>query len=963
MTTFSLRKIFAGALLLALTWSAQSAITLSDPLPINPLLKMGKLENGLTYYIQKNSKPEKRVELRLVVKAGSILEDDDQQGLAHFTEHMAFNGSRHFKKHELISYLQSIGIKFGADLNAYTSFDETVYILPVPTTKKENLETGFLVLEDWAQGLTMNDADIDSERHIILEEARLGKGAGDRMNKQLYPALFNGSKYAERLPIGKEDIISNFKHDAIKRFYADWYRPDLMAVVVIGDIEPEQAEQMIKAHFAQLKNPANERPRNYAKIPTRDASAGLVITDKEATNNVVMIRYPVQPSTPDKSIADYRQSLIKNLSSAILNQRLQELTQQATPPFIGGGSSIGALAHGYESFSSAAIIGRTGVESAITALIQENERARQFGFSSAELERTKKNHLRFFETAYNERDKSNSSEYAAEYIRHFLTEESIPGIVNEYAYATELLPGITLDEVNHYAQKNIPDNIPKLATYLGSNKEGEIIPTNTQLLNWVNSAEKAPVLANSDKAIPTSLLAQAPNAGSITAETVNVRLGTTELTLSNGLKVILKPTDFKSDQVLLSASRFGGLSLFDDADKYNALYATAVTQSMGLASYTPTDLQKILAGKSLSFNTSLSNYTEHLSGYAASSDIETLFQSIYLRFANPRKDPDLYTAFISGMQDLTKNSMARPESVFSNTLSTTLYNNHPRLSLAPKPDDFTHINLDRTSAIYGERFNSAKGFTFILIGSFDLEKIKPLIATYLASLPTTELSTSYHDLNIRPVTGVVKKEVHSGSEPKSQVSIIFTGPANYSKEENMRFNALIEVMNLRITDVLREKLTLIYSGGMSGSIDRIPYQNYRIAINLPCGPDNVDKVIAATFAEIEKIKSETPPEPVKDQGQDQDQKQAKEKINSAGPTQEELNKVKLNWIKNHNIAMRTNEQWLRYLQDATLFNTDTTELLTVENRVNAITLADVRESAKRYLNTENYVQVVLYPEK
>ncbi len=388
--TLTMWRALASASFLVLACSVQAAINLADPIPVGPQVKVGKLANGLTYYIHKNSKPEQRVELRLVVKVGSVMEDDDQQGLAHFTEHMAFNGSKHFKKHELISYLQSIGVKFGADLNAYTGFDETVYILPIPTDKKDNLETGFQVLEDWAQGVRMNDADIDKEREIILEEARLGKGANDRMSRQMLPELFNGSKYAERLPIGKEAIIKNFKYEVIKRFYADWYRPDLMAVVVVGDIEPDQAEKMIQAHFSQLQNPAKERPRNAVNIPVRADSKALVITDKEATNNVVLIRYPVHTVTPDKIMADYRQGVIKNLMTSMLAQRLKDLTQQANPPFLGASSSTSQFAPGYESFGIFASLGRGGVAPAINAVIQENERARQFGFGLEELERLKK---------------------------------------------------------------------------------------------------------------------------------------------------------------------------------------------------------------------------------------------------------------------------------------------------------------------------------------------------------------------------------------------------------------------------------------------------------------------------------------------------------------------------------------------------------------------------------------------
>src|SRR5476649_2414119 len=387
-------RLISGAVLLACACMAQAEIRLSDPLPLAPEVTVGKLPNGLTYYIKKNERPAQKVELRLVVKAGSILEDEDQQGLAHFTEHMAFNGSTHFKRNELISYLQSIGVKFGADLNAYTSFDETVYVLPIPTTNKENLEKGFLVLEDWAHGSKFNPADINSGRGIIMEELRRGKGADDRINKVLMPKLLNGSRYAERLPIGKEDVILHFQHDAIRRFYRDWYRPDLMAVIVVGDVDPAQAEKMVEAHFGGLKNPEHERPRDYAIIPERTQSEGVVVTDKEAAANVAYIRYPIMPHTDANTYGQYRHDLIESLYSAMLSQRMAELTQQANPPFIQGGSSMGQVVQGYRSFSAGAVVGKGGAEPALTALVQEDERARQFGFTVSELERAKKTLLR-----------------------------------------------------------------------------------------------------------------------------------------------------------------------------------------------------------------------------------------------------------------------------------------------------------------------------------------------------------------------------------------------------------------------------------------------------------------------------------------------------------------------------------------------------------------------------------------
>jgi zinc protease len=407
---------------------------LTDKLPIEPKVKIGKLSNGLTYYIQKNVRPEKKVELRLVVNAGSILEDDDQQGLAHFMEHMAFNGTKNFKKNDLVSFLQSIGVEFGADLNAYTGFDETVYILPIPTEKKENIEKGFQILEDWASTVAFDGSEIDKERGVVLEESRLGKGAEDRMFRVVYPKMFEGSKYAERLPIGKDDILKNFKHDVIKRFYRDWYRPDLMAVLVVGDMDPAEAEAQIKKHFEKLKNPSSPRQRALAEVPERKKSEGVVVTDKEATNHVVEIYYTYKKSKEEITVQDYRDYLVRVLFTSMLGQRMQELTQKAEPPFVFGGSNIGGWARGYEAYQSFAYLGKGGVEPAVNALIQENERARKFGFTASELDRVKKQLMKNIERSYNERDKTESQQIVEEYIRNFLDKEPIPGIENEFKY-------------------------------------------------------------------------------------------------------------------------------------------------------------------------------------------------------------------------------------------------------------------------------------------------------------------------------------------------------------------------------------------------------------------------------------------------------------------------------------------------------------------------------------------------
>jgi zinc protease len=937
MTTSRLCKTLVAASILLFSWCAQGASKLSDPIPLDPALKEGVLPNGLHYYILKNGKPEKRVELRLVVKAGSILEDDDQQGLAHFTEHMEFDGSRHFQKHELISYLQSIGVKFGADLNAYTSFDETVYILPIPTGKKENLETGFRVLEDWAQGASLKDEAIDAEAPVVLEELRLGKGADDRMGRKLLPEVYNGSLYASRLPIGKEDILKTFKHDTLRRFYRDWYRPDLEAVVVVGDVEPAQAEKMIREHFAHLKNPAHERARNYTQIAARTESHTMVVTDPEATNNAVTIHYPSRKVPQDTTVGDYRRSLVRTLYTTLLNEHLHELTQQADAPFLGAFSGIGSIAPGYESFSTTVLVGRAGTEPAIKAAVEENERVRQFGFGADELERAKRGLLRNYDEAFKEKDKSDSASHAAELIRHFLVQESVPGIAGEYAYASEFLPGITLQEVNDYAKTMTPGAaVPKLVAYTGSSKDGETVPTEANLTQWVSNAEQTAVAAKEEKKLAAGLMTELPKPGKIVSEKENKELGLHELTLSNGVKVILKPTDFQNDQVLMAASRFGGQSLYDEKDKYNAQYASSVAGAMGIAQFSPTDVGKILSGKSARVSTNLAGFSDQISGASGSDEVETMLQLLYLRMTSPRQDPALFSAYIASHQDSARNTMSRPEAVFTDSLQATLYDNNPRASHIPKPEDFAHVDMDRAQAIFQERFGSAYGLTFIFVGSFEIDKIKPLLETYLASLPTTEIPAKYRDLGVRPVAGVVKKDVHVGSEPKSSVSLNFTGPAKYSLAENTRFYMMIEAINIMIIDDIREKMSLIYGGGMSGVFDRAPYENYRIAASLPCGPENVDKVIAAVFAEIEQMKQ-------------------------SGPPPADLDKVKRALLEQHKIDLRTNNFWQNYLQDATLYGTDPANVLSFEKRINEVTVDDLKEAAKRYFNTSNYVQAVQYP--
>jgi zinc protease len=911
--------------------------TLTDPIPVSPDIKTGTLPNGLKYYIKKNTKPEKKMELRLAVNAGSILEEDNQQGLAHFTEHMAFNGSKNFKKNNLLSFLQSIGVKFGAHLNAYTSFDETVYMLSIPLDKPENLEKGLLVLEDWAGGVLFLTEEIEKERGVVLEESRGRKGAQDRMNQVLYPKIFVGSKYAERLPIGKDEILKTFKPEVIKKFYKDWYRPNLMAVVAVGDFDVTEMEGKIKSHFGKLKNNPKAKPRTMVEIPARAQSEGLVLTDKEATNAILRIVYPITKSKDKVTIGDYRQSLVSGLFQSMLGQRMQELTQKASPPFIFGGSNMGGFLRGTEAFTSFAFLSPAGVEPAVNALMQEGERARQFGFTASELDRVKKSMLKSIEQAYNERDKSESENYADEYVRNFLELEPIPGIENEYKYYQAFLPGITLDEVNKYAARIIPQEAKKLAVITSPENPGFALPTNEQLLAMIENASKLEVKPYEEKAIASSLLPAAPAPGKVVSEKENKEVGVTEWTLSNGVKVMAKSTDFKNDQILMSATRFGGQFLYDSKDRYSAENASTVVGQMGIGQFSPTDLQKVLAGKSVGVNPSINQLSEGVNGQSSAADLETMLQLTHLYFTQPRVDEELFKSFISKQKGFVQNMMANPQAVFQDTLLNTMYAKHERSPRLPNAETLDKIDMKRAVEIYKERFSNAAGFTFFFVGSFDMAALKNLCEVYLASLPSTGAPSNFRDIGLRPVKGVVKKEVYRGKEPKSFIAMRFTGEAAYSDVEQLKISMMVELMNIKLIEKLREDLGGMYSGGMSGSMSKNPYGNYTISASVPCGPENVDKLVKATWEEINKVK--------------------------AGPTEADLNKVKETMKNTGKDNMKDNGYWRAKMQQWVELGTNPGDILTLEKRIDAITTKDIQEAAAKYFNEKNYLQVVLYPEK
>lgn len=931
------RILFSLVLFLSVSFSV-TAQALTEALPFDPAVKTGQLANGLKFYIRQNKKPEQKVELRLVINAGSICEDDDQQGLAHMAEHMAFNGTKNFKKNEIVSFLQDIGVGFGNDLNAYTGFDETVYILPIPTDKPGNLEKGFKVLEDWAHNVTYLTEDIEGERAIILEESRLGKGANERMFKKIYPKLFDGSKYAKRLPIGVDSIIRSFPPDAIRRFYRDWYRPNLMAVIVVGDIEPAKAEEMIRAHFSGLVNPANPRPRVNAEVYPYTSREAIIATDKEATNYSVSINFPFMKSEAAATTGEYRADLIRSLYVSMAGQRLQELAQKENPPFLGASMSFSGFARGYEAFSAFAATGTGDLTRGLNALVEEIERLKRFGFTAAELERAKKNMVANYERSYNNRDKTESDSYVEEYIRHFLENEPSPGIAKEFDYVKSFLPGITLDEVNAVS-KSFKDEKNRLVYVMGPEpKAGDKLPAGADLLAAIDAREKAEVKPYEEKAVAASLLTQMPKAGKVVSKTANSRFATTELKLSNGVTVTLKRTDFKNDQILMNAGRFGGKSNYGVKDKYNAEYAAQVVAAMGYGEFTPSDLRKALAGKAVNVAPQFTEVKDGINGSSTVKDLETLFQLTYLQLTQPRMDSSLFKSYVQKNKSQFAMLSANPQASFVDTLYKTLFNNNPMAPIiVPNSAYFDKIQLDRAVAIYKERFGDASGMHFVFTGSFTEEQIIPLIEKYIAGLPATGKKFNFVDTKVRPIEGKKNMTVNKGKEQQSLVLGFYNGEVPYSDGLELKAQVLSEILNIRIIEELREKIQGIYGGGTFSQLEKIPYANYSFVLQLPCGPEKVDTLVKAVNKEFEDIRTK-------------------------GPEQSYLDKVKKQLAEAHKVKMKENNSWGNMLLDMRMYKYDPAYFMDYENKLNALTVKDVQDAARIFLGGKNQFTAVLMPE-
>lgn len=911
--------------------SAQS----DKPLPLHPQVVRGTLPNGLTYYLLKNGRPAKRVELRLAINAGSILEDDSQQGLAHFLEHMCFNGSKNFQKQELVNFMESIGMRFGGDVNAYTSFDETVYMLQVPTDDPAKLDKAFLILHDWASELSLDPVEIDKERGVIIEEWRGGRGADARMRDKQFPILYQGSRYANRLPIGKKEILESFVHSELRRFYQDWYRPDLMAVVVVGDLDIPVMESYVKKHFASIPARPNPTPRPVYTVPDHRETLFAIASDKEATRSSVTMTVKL-PTGPEATEADFRHSLVEQLALGMLSSRLRDLAQKSDPPFISAAAMKGRGIRTKESFILFATTKDGAQEKALEVMWSEALRASRHGFVPTEMERQKKALLRGFEQRFTERDKTESRGPVMELVRYYLNGDVMQSPEQEYTLAKSMIDGITLQEAET-ALRDLMRPGNRVVSLNSPEKEGLRIPDASALAAALAAAEKADLGAYKDELTDKPLVATPPSGGKIVSENTIPELGLITWTLSNGVTVQLKPTDFKNDEILFSMFSPGGLSRTPASQVITGTLTSTIQQELGFGAFSGNDLRKLLSGKVVRVSPAIRNYYEGLSGNASPKDLETLFQLVYLTYTAPRHDATVFASTLTRLRTMLENRSSQPETAFEDTIQVTMASYHPRVPIltAERLKEVTEADLQ---ALFRDRFADASEAVFTFVGSFSPDALRPLVERWLGGLPSTSRKETWVDMGVTLPRGVIEKTVRRGQEQKSSVRIVYSGALpDASPDERFFLNSMTAILRTRLRELIREDKGGTYGVGVMVALDRVPKPEYRVIVTFGCNPARVDELVKTVFDEVQALRTS----PI---GQDY------------------VDKVKEQQKRGRETAVKENTFWLGTLEGYAQEGTDPRDFFNYEKRVDRLTPAEVQRCAAKYLDPNNLVKVVLQPE-
>ena len=934
--TGMLKRLFTALLLLgsAVMASAQQQPQM-PPIPTDPNVRIGKLENGLTYYIRHNELPENRADFYIAQKVGSILEEENQRGLAHFLEHMCFNGTTNFPGKGIINWLETIGVRFGENLNAYTSIDETVYnINNVPVMRDGIVDSCLLILHDWANDLTLDPKEIDNERGVIHEEWRTGQGAMMRMYEQALPKAFEGSKYGHRLPIGTIEVIDNFPYQALRDYYEKWYRPDQQGIVVVGDIDVNKVEAKIKEIFSPIEMPANPAERVYEAVPDNKEPIITIAKDKEQPSTMIYIwhKHPATPNEAKGNMGYLVQNYLFTMIESMLNARLEELRQSAEPPFIdaGSGNNDFLLAKTVEAFVGIAISKDDGIPTALAAIVREIERARKFGFTASEYARAKADYLRMLESAYNERDKMKNNQYVQEYVRHFIDNEPIPGIEMEYTIMNQLAPNIPVEAINSILPQLITDeNI--VINIFGPDKEGMVYPTEAEILDILNKTKAEEITAYVDKVSDEPLMKEAPKAGKI-VKTEEGPFGSTALTLSNGVRVVLKTTDFKADEIRMRAFSPGGTSVFGTKEALQLKMLNSVAGLGGLGNFSNVDLEKVLAGKKATIGATVSGLSEGLNGSCSPKDLETLLQLVYLSFTAPRMDDAAFQSFKQRTKASLENQEANPMTALTDTLQMEMYGDHPMAGRI-KAEMIDQIDYNRIMEMYKDRFKEAGDFTFLFVGNINLEEAKPLIETYLGGLPTINRKENYQDIKMDIRKGAHKNLFAKQMEtPKATVLNIISGYCEYNLKNDLLMTMLSQTMTMVYLETVREKEGASYGVSVYGQLSRGVKDEAIFQIYFDTDPAKREKMEEIVMSELQKVAQE-------------------------GPRPEHLAKVKEFLLKKHIENAKENGYWLGQLNSYYWHNTDMNT--DYEKLVNELGVEDVKNFTKALLDQGNIIEITM----
>lgn len=933
---------------LSLCWLLLSAFALQyvcaqqmQPLPVDTKVRYGKLDNGLTYYIRHNELPKERADFYIAQQVGSVLEEDSQAGLAHFLEHMAFNGTKNYPGKALTNYLETVGIRFGENLNAYTGFDQTVYmIVNAPVTRQGIIDSCMLVLHDWSSFISLDGDELDKERGVIREEWRTSGSAGMRLIKQQLPAMLPGSQYANRLPIGSIDVINNFKHDEIRNYYKKWYRPDLQGIVIVGDIDVDQVEAQLKTLFADVPKPVDPAERIMYPVPDNDQPLVSLAVDKEANTPYVYLffKHDQMPKEVKATAGGFATMYVRDVCSRMMNERFREILQKPDAPFIGASAYDGDFfvtkTKGAWNVFSAAKEGK--VADALAAITRETERVNKYGFTASEYDRARANVLQHYESMYKERDKQKNGSYVSEYIDHFLNGGAIPGIETEYALINQIAPAFTVEQVNQYIQGLLGDkNI--VISVSGPEKEGLVYPTTDELLALFNKTRQENIEPYVETVSNEPLVEQLPAPGKIVSTKQNDLLGVTELVLSNGIHVNLKKTDFKEDQILMTATSPGGTSMYGDADIPNLKVINSAINLGGVGNFSETDLTKRLAGKRVNVHVSLGPDCEKVDGSSSPKDLETMFQLTYLYFNNPRMDNDAFASFEERMKSQLKNYHLNPMASFSDTLTHYLYNGDPRM-LRIQEKDFEKISYPRIMEMYKDRYADASDFIFTFVGNIDMETIKPMIEQYLATLPSIKRIEPKGNLKQygQMQKGITEKRFARSMEtPKASIVAIYSGQMDFTPENMILLTALKQILDIVYVEKVREDEGGTYGVSVSSQLGYFPKGEVSLQTYFDTDPAKADRMNNIVRTELQNIATN-------------------------GPRTQDFNKTKENMQKKYAENLQENGYWLRVVDDNYVHNLDrnTPYKAFLDN----LTPQQVQQIAKNLLSQGNMLEVFMEPE-